>query len=87
MPNAAIREADTGCAPYEVDVHLTRARSAPASRERRRLHARPVPGTNRTYGTATPGVDYLAFPSFTLHFAAGANVGDVPDPPVRRHAR
>ena len=75
MPNAAIREADTGCAPYEVD------RAADASPRRAGVAssvgdftARPVPGTNRTYGTATPGVDYLAFPSFTLHFAAGANV-------------
>ena len=37
-----------------------------------------MPGTNRTYGTATPGVDYLAFPSFRLHFAAGANAATFP---------
>ena len=37
-----------------------------------------MPGTTRTYGTATPGVDYLAFPSFRLAFAAGASAATFP---------
>ncbi len=78
MPTAAIREADTGCAPYEVTVQLTEPAAAPASVGVGDFTARPVPGTNRTYGTATPGVDYLAFPSFRLHFAAGANAATFP---------
>jgi hypothetical protein len=78
MPNAAITEADAGCAPYEVTVHLTEPAPAPASVIVGDFTARPVPGTNRTYGTATPGVDYLAFGSFTLPFAAGANAATFP---------
>jgi hypothetical protein len=78
MPNAAITEADTGCAPYEVTVHLTEPAPAPASAIAGDFTARPVPGTNRTYGTATPGVDYLAFPQFRLHFAAGASAATFP---------
>jgi chitinase len=78
MPNAQLTEADTGCAPYEVTVHLTEPAAAPASAIVGDFTARPVPGTTRTYGTATPGVDYLAFPQFTLHFAAGANAATFP---------
>ena len=78
MPNAAITEADTGCAPYDVTVHLTEPARVPASAIVGDFTTRPVPGTSRTYGTATPGADYLAFPSFRLHFAAGASAAMFP---------
>ncbi len=78
MPNAQLTESDTGCAPYEVTVHLTEPAAAPASAIVGDFTARPVPGTTRTYGTATPDVDYLAFPSFRLHFAAGASAATFP---------
>jgi Calx-beta domain len=78
MPNAAITEPDTGCAPYEVTVHLTEPAPAPASAIVGDFTALPVPGTTRTYGTATPGVDYLTFSSFRLRFAAGANAASFP---------
>jgi hypothetical protein len=74
MPNAALTEGEEGCAPYEVDVHLTRPAPAGGSVIVGDFTTRPVPGTNRTYGSATPGSDYLPFNSFTLRFAAGANV-------------
>jgi hypothetical protein len=78
MPNAQLTEGDTGCAPYEVDVHLTRPAPAGGSVIVGDFTTRPVPGTNRTYGTATPGSDYLPFSSFVLSFAAGSNVASFP---------
>jgi hypothetical protein len=74
MPNAQLTEGDSGCAPYEVDVHLTRPAPAGGSVIVADFTTRPVPGTSRTYGTATPGSDYVAFGQFRLSFAAGANV-------------
>ena len=75
LPNAALREPDTGCAPYEVNIHLTRPATADGSVSVGDFTTRPVPGTNRTYGTATPGADYLPFNSFRLKFPAGATTG------------
>ena len=41
---------------------------------------RPVPGSNppRTYGTATPGEDYVAFQPFRLYWAPGQRVASFP---------
>jgi hypothetical protein len=41
---------------------------------------RPVPNSNppRTYGDATPGTDYVAFPSFRLYWAPGQRVASFP---------
>jgi chitinase len=75
LPNAELTEPDAGCPPYEVTLHLTRPAAQAASVAVGDYSTVPVPGSNppRTYGTATPGSDYVAFAPFRLHFPAGSN--------------
>ena len=77
LPNAAIREPDAGCAPYEVSLQLARPNTGgqPVSVLVRDYTTTPVPGSvpPRTYGEATPGSDYAAFAPFRLAFAPGAS--------------
>lgn len=79
LPNQVMPEPDAGCFPYQVSVLLDR----PAAR-RSRVDAvdytsvpLPAPATG-TYGTATPGADYLTFPTRTLTFRAGSRATRLP---------
>ena len=80
LPNAQLREPDTGCPEYEVSVQLARPAIAPVSVHVADYTTVVVNGSNppRTYGGATPGVDYLAFAPFRLSFATGARVATFP---------
>ncbi len=70
FPNAQLSEPDRGCAPYLVSLHLAR----PAPYEASVI----VRDYTLTHGSATPGVDYLTFAPFRLHFPAGANTARFP---------
>ena len=73
LPNMTFVEGDAGTAGLTVNVGLTAPNPFTHTV---RLHvidfsAVPVPGGVGTYGTATPGSDYVAFPAFYLYFKPG----------------
>ena len=80
LPNAQLREPDTGCPAYEVSIQLARPAIAPVSVHVADYTTVVVNGSNppRTYGGATPGVDYVAFAPFRLSFATGARAATFP---------
>lgn len=75
LPNMTFVEGDAGTAAITVNVGLSTPNPFPRTV---RLHVVdyttvPLPGGG-TYGTATPGSDYVAFPSFYLSFKPGQQV-------------
>jgi Calx-beta domain len=82
LANNRIFEGDRGCAPVEVSVHLTRKNTGatPISVLVSDYTALTVGGSNppRTFGTATPGVDYVSFAPFRLQFPSGATQASFP---------
>jgi hypothetical protein len=80
LPNATLSEPDAGCPAYEVSVQLARPAIAPVSVGVADDTTVVVNGSNppRTYGGATPGVDYVPFAPFRLSFAAGARAATFP---------
>lgn len=82
LPNTRISEPDVACVPYPVTLHLSRPNltAAPISVGVHDFTTIPVPNSSppRTYGTATPGVDYVAFAPFRLAFAPGASAATFP---------
>ncbi|MFN8195991.1 MAG: Calx-beta domain-containing protein [Nocardioidaceae bacterium] len=79
LPNQVMPEPDSGCFAYRVSVLLDKP--APA---RRTVDAvdfttvpLPAPATG-TYGTATPGSDYVGFPTRTLSFGPGSRSTRLP---------
>ena len=80
LTNSRALEGDAGCAPHLYPVHLSRPNSSgrTISVGVYDYTTVPVPGTNRNYGDATPGADYVAFPSFRLSFPPGATAAAFP---------
>jgi hypothetical protein len=82
LPNMSISEADSGKAPLYVNIALDRPNphNRPISVIVGDFTTRPVPNASppRTYGTASPGQDYLAFQSFRLSWAPGQRVASFP---------
>jgi Calx-beta domain-containing protein len=80
LPNATLSEPDAGCPAYEVAIQLARPAPGPVSVLVGDYTSVVVRGSNppRTYGDATPGVDYLPFAPFRLSFAAGASSATFP---------
>jgi hypothetical protein len=80
LPNARLTEPDTGCADYTVSLQLARPALAPVSVLVADYTTVVVNGSNppRTYGNATPGVDYVPFAPFRLSFAAGSRASTFP---------
>ena len=80
LTNSRALEGDVGCAPHLYSVHLSRPNTSgrTVSVGVYDYTTVPVPGTNRNYGDATPGVDYVAFPSFRLSFPPGATAAAFP---------
>jgi Calx-beta domain len=80
LTNSRALEGDAGCAPHLYSVHLSRPNTSgrTVSVGVYDYTTVPVPGTGRTYGDATPGVDYVAFPSFRLSFPPGATAAAFP---------
>ena len=82
LPSVWISEADSGKAPLTVNIALDRPNphAYPVSVIVGDFTTRPVPGSNppRTYGTATPGDDYVAFQQFRLYWAPGQRVASFP---------
>jgi hypothetical protein len=76
LPNITVTEGDAGKATFVVNVGL----SAPnplghaVTVDAVDFSAVPLPGGGGTYGTATPGSDYVAFGSRTLTFQPGQQV-------------
>ena len=80
LTNSRAREGDAGCAPHLYSVHLSRPNTSgrTISVGVYDFTTLPVPGTNRNYGDATPGSDYVAFASFRLSFPPGATSASFP---------
>ena len=82
LPSVWMSEADSGKAPLQVNIALDRPNphNRPVSVIVGDFTTRPVPNANppRTYGTATPGQDYVAFQSFRLSWAPGQQVASFP---------
>ena len=80
LTNSRALEGDAGCAPHLYSVHLSRpnASGRTVSVGVYDYTTVPVPGTNRNYGDSTPGVDYVAFPSFRLSVPPGATQASFP---------
>jgi len=74
LPNVHIPEGDAGCDDYRVTLLLSRPAPAAGSVGVVDYTSVGVPGANppRTYGAATPGVDYMSFPEFSLPVPRGA---------------
>ena len=81
LPNLRVGEADAATgAPLTINVALDRPNpySVPVSVIVGDFTTRPVPGTTRTYGTATPGADYAPITSFRLYWAPGQQIATFP---------
>ena len=82
LPSVWISETDSGKAPLYVNIALDRPNplNRPVSVIVGDFTTRPVPNSNppRTYGTATPGQDYLAIQQFRLTWAPGQRVASFP---------
>jgi len=78
-PNQTMPEPDSGCFAYRVTVPVSRPvqRRSTVSAEDFTSVPVPAPGTGN-YGTASPGVDYLAFGSRTLTYRTGSRVANLP---------
>ena len=76
LPNMVISEGDAGKAAFVVNVGLSAPNpyDHPVSVEVVDFSAVPLPGGGGTYGTATPGQDYVAFAPFRLTFQPGQQV-------------
>ena len=76
LPNMVVSEGDAGRAAYVVNVGLSAPNplDRPVSVEVVDYSAAPLPGGGGTYGTATPGQDYVAFAPFLLTFRPGQQV-------------
>jgi hypothetical protein len=76
LPNITITEGDSGRAAFVVNVGLSEPNPLghPVTVDAVDFSAVPLPGGGGTYGTATPGADYVAFGSRTLTFQPGQQV-------------
>ena len=76
LPNMTVAEGDSGTAAFTVNVGLTAPNpfDHPVTLEVVDFTAIPLPGVGGTYGTATPGTDYVPFGSFNLTFKPGQQV-------------
>ena len=78
-PNQTMPEPDSGCFAYNVTMPLNKPVTAPSSLDAVDFTAVPLPAPLvGTYGDATPGVDYLTFPTRTLSYAVGSRVSVLP---------
>jgi hypothetical protein len=76
LPNISVPEGDSGTAGFVVNIALSTPNpfSHTVGLEVYDFSAVPLPGGGGTYGTATPGQDYVAFAPFHLQFAPGQQV-------------
>ncbi len=76
LPNMVVAEGNAGVAKFVVNVGLSEPNplDRPVSVEVVDFSAVPLPGGGGTYGTATPGQDYVAFAPFRLTFQPGQQV-------------
>jgi hypothetical protein len=82
LTNTLALEGDAGCAPHLISVHLSRPNTSGrvVSVAVHDYTTVTVNGSNppRTYGDATPGVDYVTIVPFRLSFAPGATSATFP---------
>lgn len=79
LPNQVMPEPTTGCFAYQVSVLLDRPATVPSTVDAVDFSAVPLPPpATGTYGTATPGVDYVGFGTRTLNFAKGSRSSRLP---------
>jgi hypothetical protein len=76
LPNMTVAEGDSGVAPFTVNVGLTAPNPFDHNVKLQVVDytSIPLPGGGGTYGTATPGSDYVPFNSFYLTFKPGQQV-------------
>lgn len=76
LPNLVVSEGDVGRAAVVVNVGLSAPNplDRPLSVQVVDYSAVPLPGDGGTYGTATPGQDYVSFAPFRLRFRPGQQV-------------
>ena len=79
LPNQVTPEPDEGCYVYRVSIPVSKpvARRSTVNAVDFTTVPLPAPATG-TYGSATPGVDYLAFPTRTLTYRIGSRVATLP---------
>lgn len=76
LPNITVAEGEAGKAAVVVNVGLSAPNpfDHPVTLEVVDYTSVPLPGGGGTYGTATPGSDYVSFGSFDLTFQPGQQV-------------
>jgi Calx-beta domain len=76
LPNMTVAEGDAGTAAFTVNVGLTAPNPFNHTVKLQVVDftSIPLPGGGGTYGTATPGSDYVPFGSFYLSFKPGQQV-------------
>jgi Calx-beta domain len=78
-PNQTMPEPDTGCFAYNVTIPVNKPVKARSTVDAVDFTSIPLPAPLvGTYGDATPGVDYLTFPTKTLVYAKGSRVSVLP---------
>jgi hypothetical protein len=79
LPNQTMPEPDQGCFAYRVSVLLDRKAAVASTVDAEDYSAVPLPAPLvGTYGTATPGSDYVSFGTRPLHFRRGTRSTTLP---------
>ncbi|MGD9962061.1 Calx-beta domain-containing protein [Nocardioides sp.] len=78
-PNQTMPEPDSGCFDYRVTVPLSKPAKLRSTVDAEDYSAVPLPPPlTGTYGTASPGSDYVGFGSRTLTYPSGKRVSNLP---------
>lgn len=78
-PNQTMPEPDSGCFAYRVSVPVSKPVRVPSTVDAVDFTTVPVPPPGSgLYGTATPGLDYVAFGSRTLRYKVGSRTAQLP---------
>lgn len=79
LPNQVMPEPDTGCLTYQVSVLVDRKVGVASTVDAVDYTTVPLPGGGgATYGTASPGSDYVTFGTRTLTFPRGSRATRLP---------
>lgn len=79
LPNQVMPEPDSGCFTYRVSVLLDKPTNVKRTVDAEDYSAVPLPPpASGTYGTATPGSDYVGFGTRTLTFKPGSRTAQLP---------